>query len=125
MAFAVGYFRVLTDSSLTCIFAFFGHATEKSRPIHNRGLVDGDMLFPFRKHDSVVTSLELRLFRFFFFLFLCVMYCFFSRGRRSSLLSGGSDFAVVPIRQTLTQRDFASISSSLTNYYIQLGTYAI
>ena len=27
-------------------FRNFGHATEKSRPIHNRGRVDGDMCFP-------------------------------------------------------------------------------
>lgn len=59
-------------------FRIFGHATRKSRPIRNRGLFDGDMLFPFRKYDSAALSLELPTFRFFF-LSLCYVSLFVFR----------------------------------------------
>lgn len=105
-------------------FRIFGHATEESRPIHNRGLIDGDMLFPFRKHDSAVISLELRFFRFFF-LSLCYVLLFLTQSAFNFLV-GRLWFCHGPHSADLTHRDFASVSSSLTTYYyVQLGTCAI
>lgn len=105
-------------------FRIFGHATEKPRPIRNRGLVDGDMLFPFRKHDSAVISLELRFFRFFF-LSLCYVLLFLIRSAFIFLVGLLCFCHVPPFGRLLTHRDFALFSSSLTIRYIQLGTSAI